>query len=122
MSAILVIENDKAIAENISEALTTEGYFAVTAVSGDRDRLYSMIVAKWFDAVEMEKMGISKWCAIVLDINYDRDHWGGVALYNALAQSHRASWNHTIVYSVYAPSDKEGRSTLSSVTDDTKDA
>lgn len=51
-------------------------------------------------------LGQDKWDILVLDINFPRDQFGGVWLYNSLvAQGLHERWDHTILYTLYYGSD-----------------
>lgn len=111
MGSILIVEDRKDFADRAQQGLTEAGHFAKCVIGTNVGAIYDEIRLNVFQPTS------KKWDALILDINLPLDKWGGIFLYNKLARDYRHAWDHTILFSLYAPSDSGGRSTLQSKTE-----
>jgi CheY-like chemotaxis protein len=114
--SVLIIEDRDDFAGRLSEELLARGILAEKVIGFDVGGIYDQIRNTYFADYYLEKLPNKQWDVIILDINFPRDKFGGIFLYNKLAGSHRECWRETIVFSLYAPSDREGNSMLQAST------
>lgn len=97
MAWIVVVDDEQRKAENIVSELGAAGYNA--------DMVCRQFVGEFYDTIRVDKLPLRVWDAIIVDILFKKDRWGGVWVYNKLGQGgYRNRWKETIVYTKYASS------------------
>lgn len=102
MSSVLVVDDRVDLGEKTVEALRNAGFLAELVAREYSGEFYDAIRLGYFGQEEREALGVEAWDALVMDINWHTDKWGGIWLYNKLAKYHRECWNHTVIYTKYA--------------------
>lgn len=95
MSSVLVIDDDQAKGEDIRDSLRKAGFMS--------ELVCEEYLGDFFERLRRNELQAQVWDAIVFDILFRKNRWGGVFLYNKLVGSGlRNRWKETIIYTRYA--------------------